>query len=64
MVQTRGAIRPGKVQCNWRIDSRAVELARTAAQEHGFSSVPQLVNFILLKALGNQKIQKIVLGGP
>jgi len=64
MIQTRGAIRPGKVQCNWRIDSRAIDLAQKAAVEHGFSSVPQLVNFILLKALGNQKIQKIVLGGP
>lgn len=61
---TRGAVKPGKVQCNWRIDSRALDHARVAAPELGFFSVPQMVNFVLLKVLTNAKVKKIVFGGP
>ena len=59
----RGEVKPGKVQCNWRIDERALNLAREAAPELGFASVPALVNVMLLKVLSNQKIKKAVFGG-
>ena len=60
---TRGAVKPGKVQCNWRIDARALDLARATSEELGVYSVPMLVSSILLRVLGNAKIKKIVLGG-
>lgn len=60
----RGAVKPGKVQVNWRIDARALDHARVAAPELGFFSVPQMINFILIKVLTNTKIKKIVFGGP
>jgi len=62
-VPTRGEVKPGKVQCNWRIDERALNHARVAAPELGFASVPALVNFMLLKVLTNEKIKKSVFGG-
>jgi len=62
-VPTRGEVKPGKVQCNWRIDERALNHARTAAPELGFASVPALVNVMLLKVLTNEKIKKSVFGG-
>ena len=62
-VPTRGEVKPGKVQCNWRIDERALNHARIAAPELGFASVPALVNVMLLKVLTNEKIKKSVFGG-
>ena len=59
----RGEVAPGKVQCNWRIDERALTLAKQAAPELGFASVPALVNYLLLRTLKNAKIRKAVFGG-
>lgn len=59
----RGEVKPGKVQCNWRIDERALNYAKVAAPELGFSSVPALVNVMLLKVLTSERIKKAVFGG-
>jgi len=63
MAKTRGEVKVGKVQCNWRIDERALNHAKRAAPELGFASVPALVNVMLLKVLTNEKIKKSVFGG-
>lgn len=59
----RGDVKIGKIQCNWRIDERALNHAKIAAPELGFSSVPALVNVMLLKVLTSKKIKKAVFGG-
>lgn len=62
--RNRGAVKVGKIQCNWRIDAKALDQAKAAAPELGFFSVPQLINFMLIKVLANPKIKKMVFGGP
>jgi len=61
--KTRGELARGKIQCNWRIDERALNHARVAAPDLGFASVPALVNVMLLKVLTNEKIKKAIFGG-
>jgi len=62
-VKERGAVAPGKTPVNWRIDTEALEKARVAAQERGYSSVPQLVSFLLRRVLTDSKLREAVFGG-
>jgi len=62
-IPNRGGVKPGKVQCNWRIDERALNYAKVAAPELGFSSVPSMVSYILLRALTNEQARRAVFGG-
>lgn len=62
-TKIRGDVKAGKTQVNWRIDERAFNKLKVAAPEQGFSSVPAMVNYILVKVLSEPSIFKSIFGG-
>lgn len=54
---------PSKVAVNWRVDRRALDLAKAMVVEQGYSSLPALINSMLIKIGTNPEIKRIVFGG-
>jgi len=47
VTKTRGLVKPGKKQTNWRLSTELIKKVEAEADQLGLSSVPMVVSFIL-----------------